>query len=233
MYKVILEYARINRSMKLKFNLILKDNNPKFNMKLIDKFNFNGVDYLKFSPHPYLTLDISSPLNRGESWSSNNMVTLNQQGLFLARRHIRKAVESLKTEDLFLYVNDRLVVNQDIANTVTTKFISGNKHVLLRPVVVYDDDNPLIEYEGICLMINSVDNFCNLTIDEAEFLYYTLDKINLIDLAMNVINTSMMLKSKEVKKVKTERIIEEVKQENIEVKANFNPKKEDNTIPEI
>lgn len=232
MYKTILEYGRINKNMKVKFNLILKDDNPKFRGKLIDKFNLNGVDYLKLSPHPFLTIDISSAMDRGESWSSNKTMTLNQMGVFSAKRAIRESLRALHTEDLFMYVNDKLVINRELANEVTVKFSASNKHILITPVVIYDDDDPTSEYEGLCLMINTVDNFCNLTIEEAEYLYDMLDKINLMQIALNVINTSILLKSTQSKQITIERVISE-KPEIVETTINFNPTKPDSEIPEI
>ena len=51
MYKASVEIARINQDMKLKFNLILKDDDVRYmknnKPKVIDRFNFNGSQYLK------------------------------------------------------------------------------------------------------------------------------------------------------------------------------------------
>lgn len=233
MYKTIIEYAKINKNMKVKFNLVLKDDANKFNNRLLDKFNINGVDYLKINPHPYLTIDISSKMNRGESWSSNNSVTLNQYNIFSAKRCLRKALNNLKTEDLFVYMYDKLVLNRDVANTLDeTKFISSNKHIMIVPSVVYDDEDTSIEYEGLLFMINSVDNYCALTIEESEYLYDILDKINLIELSLQVINSSMMLKNMSSKKLNLGRTITE-EQDEEDVEINFNPHKEANTIPNI
>lgn len=234
MYKCIIEYAKINKGMKLKFNIILKDDKQAYGLKLVDKFNLNGVDYLKINPHPYLTIDISSNNSKGENWSSNKTITLNQQGVFMAKRRLREVIDSMGTEDLFVYVRDRLCVDKDIANELTTKFVTSNKHVLLRPVVVYDDDDPTIEYEGICLMINTVDNYCNMTLDEAEYLYDLLDRINLTETALSVINTSVLLKTMHTKKIESQpKTFVENKKEDESIDVNFSTEKADDSLPEI
>ena len=62
MYKATIDLLNINKSFKVKFSVIITndiDPKTKFATKVVNKFKFNGNDYLKISPHPYLTIDIS------------------------------------------------------------------------------------------------------------------------------------------------------------------------------
>lgn len=234
MYKVLLEYEKINKNMKLKFGLILSDGDKKFNNKVLDKFTIDGADYLKVSPHPFLTIDISTREDKGGNWSSNRSVTLTTLGIFILKKKLKKALESLATEDLFMYYDNKLMLNKDLAVESTVKTKLGNKYVMIQPIVVPDEENPAIEYEGLCFMINSVDNFNLMTIDEAEFLLDRLENVDLMNLALTVINTAMLMKAKTSVKldVKSNKLItEEASKENVEV--NFTNKKEESTIPNI
>ena len=234
MYKVLLDYERISKNMKLKFGLILSDEGNKFNNKVIDKFNIDGTDYLKISPHPFLTIDIATREDKRDNWSSNRSISLTRVGMFMMKKKLREALDNLTTEDLFSYYDNKLTLNKDLAAQTTVKFKANNKYVMIQPIVVPDEENPGIEYEGLCFMINSVENFNLMTIDEVEFLLDILDHTDLLNLALTVINTAMLMKSKtsaklDLKSVKL--IAEEKSKEKVEL--NFTNKKDDTTIPKI
>lgn len=234
MYKVLLDYERINKNMKLKFGLILSADGNKFNSKVIDKFNIDGTDYLKLSPHPFITIDISTREDKRESWSSSKSVSLTRVGIFIMKKKIREALESMTKEDLFMYYDEKLTLNKELAMESTVKFRTNNKYVMIRPIVVPDEENPAIEYEGLCFMINSVENYNLMTIDEVEFLLDILDNIDLMNLALTVVNTAMLMKTKSTVKldIKSNKLITE-ETGNEKVELNFTNKKDENTIPNI
>ena len=61
MNKASIEIARINKTLKVNFGLILQSEteikNPSFG-KLINKFNYLGNSFLKVTPRPLDTIDI-------------------------------------------------------------------------------------------------------------------------------------------------------------------------------
>ena len=234
MYKVIMDYEKINKNMKIKFGLILSDSDKKFNTKVLDKFNIDGTDYLKISPHPFLTIDIATKDDKKGNWSSNKSVSLTRIGLFIMKRRLRESIRNLMTDDLYEYYNGKLTLNKNMARDLTLKFRVNNKYVMIQPIVVPDEEDPNVEYEGLCIMINSVDNYNLVTVEEAEFLYDVLDKVDLTGLALQVINTAMLMKNRESIKleIKSNRLItEEVSKENVGI--NFTNKKEEESIPNI
>lgn len=236
MYKVLMDYEKINKNMKLKFGLILSDADSKYNTKLIDKFSIDGADYLKLAPHPFLTIDIATKDDKKENWSSNRSVALTRIGIFTMKRRLREALDSLLTDDLFMYYDDKLILNKELAQSLTVKFKANNKYVMIRPIVVPDEENGSVEYEGLCFMINKVESFNLMTIEEAEFLLDTLETIDLMALALNAINIAMQMKGKEAVKldIKSNKlIVEEDKKEEETININFTDKKDENTIPDI
>ena len=55
MYKASIELARINKSLKLKFGLIIESESEKKNyQKIVSKFNYAGNDYLRINPKPFV-----------------------------------------------------------------------------------------------------------------------------------------------------------------------------------
>jgi hypothetical protein len=205
MYKTIIELGKINNGMKLKFGLVIRDDTPKANMKfqpkLIDKFVLGGGEYLKITPHPYLVIDISGSADKGETWNNNKSITLGDYGIFIMLGGLQEALKNIRNPDMFKYMNNHLMVNKELAKRLTVSRFISNKKVILTPVVVYDENNAEIEYEGFAFMIDTMDNFCMLTLEEAEFLMYKLRTTNLIGLSLQVIQTVVAVNKTEAKKI--------------------------------
>ena len=240
MYKASVEIARINQDMKLKFNLILKDDDVKYmknnKPKVIDKFNYNGSQYLKINPIQYVTVDISKTADRGDAWNSNMQVNLNKVGLFKLRRRLKEMIDSFQIKDLYFIKNKKLHINPQISSKYRQSFISCNKTIFMTHAVIQDKENQEIEYEGICFMINSVDNFCCLTYEELEYFYYELSQINMHNLGLFVIMTDLLLSNQTTynspRELVIPKVMEEVKvDEVVEKSAPLN--KPPNTIPDI
>ena len=234
MYKAIYEYQKIAKSMRLKVSLTLKydkTSNNSFNNKLVDKFKIEGNDYLKLTPYPLLIIDIVDKRSDSD-WSPNDSVSLNQYGIFIVKRALKKMLENMKTEDLFVYMDESLVLNKSIAEDAIEKFVVSNKHIMLSPVVVTDDNE---EYEGISFMINSYSNYALLTYEETEFLYDILCNTNLGVLAIELMNISMNLKTQHTREIKIEKkpITEDDSDSDINQSSNFNNTKQESAIPDI
>ena len=122
MYKATIEIGRVNKMMKIKFGLIIKsDDVGKFKAThVVSKFNYIGNEYLRLNPNPYIILDISSYMNKGEGWSTNQTVTLNRYYLFRFLQGLRKLITDFKNcKNLFYYQNNELKVDNSVANYIT------------------------------------------------------------------------------------------------------------------
>lgn len=204
MYKATIEIGRINKSLKLKFGLIINSETEKQSYnKLVNKFSYMGNTYLKITPRPFVTLDISSKNDDG--WNSNQMVNLNKLGLFSFTRLISQLIKEFREiKDLFYYENNKLILNNEQAKKITKNMISSNKYIRVQPCVVPDDEIEGKRYEGCIFCINTYDNFCYMTFSEMEYLYYELSHINMLELSMNLLNTVKSLQNEESKDLKIE-----------------------------
>ena len=192
MYKASIEIARINRSMKLKFGLMISsEEDIKFPAnKLINKFTYYGNQYFRFNPKPFIILDISSAFTKTEGWSSNSSVSLNRYGLFRFIQGLRKFIQAFKDEkNLFYYRGTTLYVNYDLIEKVSMRIsMPSGKLILLKPCVVLDNEgNHDIFYEGCIFCINSMDNYCYLTFNEMEYLLYELSKVDMTVLSCQIV----------------------------------------------
>lgn len=194
MYKCNMELARINRYMKLKFNLVLIDDKEgvggnKNATKVIDVFKLKGNDYLRLNPKPYITIDISGGSDKSDGYNANTLVNLTSVSLFNLMEAIKRMLAGFKIKDLYYIKDNKLVVNKKVSIPNSQLVRTPNKAIKLQHVVVYDGANREVEYEGIVFMINSPDNYCTLSYSELKYLYYELTKINLNELALGAINT--------------------------------------------
>ena len=55
-----MDLGNVNKCMKVKFSLILKSDNELPMNKLVSKFKMQGNEYIKFNPHPFVTIEITN-----------------------------------------------------------------------------------------------------------------------------------------------------------------------------
>lgn len=237
MYKCYIDMGKINKYMRIKFNIIVEDDigTNKFanKTKCIDKFSYAGSKYLKLSPRPYITIDICESKDKNDSWNSNLQVNLNKFVLFDLLRKLRSMINKFKIKDMFFIKNNHLHVNTESANSNCEFVKTPNKIIKLLHCVVKDEDNIELEYEGICFMINSIDNYCFLTYTELEYLYYELSKINMTELSMQLLNAYLITEKHKIRnrELEIDKSISEIKDE--EPNTTLPKLKKANEIPEI
>lgn len=239
MYKATIELAKINRMMKLKFGLIIRsDNEIKYpSTKLVNKFTYYGNDYIKISPNPFVVIDISSSMNSGEGYNTNQSVSLNRYYLFRFIQGLRKILTNfIECKNLFYYKENQLVVNDDLANKIMiTVHTQTTKTIRMRPCVVPDEENQEMVYEGCIFYINSMDNFAYVTYTEMEYLLWELSHINMNELSMQVINTVKLFENQSSKDLKAQPSLEKENPMEVEMvsPSSFTIVKQNDTIPKI
>lgn len=240
MYKGTVEICKVNKYMRLKYNLILKDDdlakirtNQYTKQDLIKVFIIGGNQYLKISPIEYITVDISRTSDKNDAWNSNLQINLNRYGVFEWKEKISKMIEEFQTTELYFKRESKLYVNTQLANQYMKSVNTpSGKTLAMIHVAIPDDENIEIFSEGIVFMINSIDNFCYITYQELTYLYYELCNINMSTLALMIMMTELLtgnqLKATHVEGVKT--ITESVPEEKMETYTKIQKPSE---IPDI
>lgn len=202
MYKASIDLGRINPTMKLKFGLVLRDDNDsmyykqlgKRKPKIVDKFSYNGNEYLNIYPSPFLTIDISaSSDDKGAGWNPYSIVNITKDRLFLFSEQLKRMIDHFKEPDLFYLQHKTLYVNKQLSEDYKQSFSTYSKTVIMQHAVIMEPENPSQQYEGILFMINSPDNFCCLTYDELTHLYYEVSHTDLSVLSMQVLNMQALI----------------------------------------
>lgn len=236
MYKATIDLFKVHSSFKVKFSLILKDDNPDKFSQMINKFNFSGNDYLKITPYPFVNIDITSKMDKNEGWSSNRTFNLNRRELYIFIGKLHQLHSIFINEKSLFYYDEKhiLQVNKELAYKSRQYVVCGNKTILMQPCVVENEDNHEL-YEGIFLSINSIDYFTYLTYGDISYLLYELKNINMSDLTMQLINLHYLteeMESKQLKKPEVKPIEENQNNEIIDIKTRIKIEDE-NVIPEI
>ena len=186
MTKASIEISRINAQIKVKFALIIDDPLDQNNQnKMIKTFSRSGNDYIIFSPHPFVTIDIggSSKNKNNADWDPYNSINITQQYLHFLISALKDVLSQFTIENLFFYDKGKLILNKDVSRKILKKIIINNKYLIISPIVVYDDASQS-DFEGIALMINDVSHYATMTVQEAEYLLSVLEHINMPELAM-------------------------------------------------
>lgn len=205
MYKIILDLGPINKMMKLKFNLMIEHENQvkqainRQDTRTISSFMMGGTEYLKLTPFPYVSIDISKTSDRGDKWNPNLTANLNSAGMFIMQKKLKQILSGFQVKNLFYKQDGRLYVNQSVASQMVEYIRLPNKTLKVMYAVVKDEENQEIEYEGVVLMINTSDNYCFLTYDELEYLIYALSKVDIHVLSLQAIQLYMMKLSSNIK----------------------------------
>lgn len=201
MYKAHIDLGRVNSQISVKFNMILEDPDDKTRVRLVNKFAMKGNTYLAITPHPWISIDISGRRRRSDDeYDPNNNVSLTRPYVINVCRMIERAIASMATEDLFFYRNNELCINKELAGQkcLFKTTIKNSKYIAMCPVVINDGQD---QYEGLGLLINTTANFATMTLDEAEYLLDLLRSVDMYTLSMQVINSAMLLKDVETRKI--------------------------------
>ena len=234
MYKVSIELFKVHKSCKVKFGLVVRDDVPNNYSQMISKFSFGGNDYMNITPHPFVTIDIRSKMDKKDEWNTNMFFNMNRRELYIMVLRLTRLYNSFVNEkELFFYdENNILKVHPEKADKHKEIVVCGNKTIWIQACVVESEEDKQL-YEGVFMSINSVDFFTYLTYSELGYLIYELRHINMSALTMEVINTVYLTEEIEKKELKKKpAMIEQKEEEIVDTKTRVRIE-EPNTIPEI
>lgn len=191
LYRLSLFLGYPCRYLKLQFSVVFRNDMGK---EASSTFNVGGNDYLRVAPHPYITMDFVSDVDRNEIWSRNKQFRLDRFGKFQFVKRGKELLECFKTnENLFLYEGEKLIVNKEISKKCRKFITTPFQTLMMFPTVVTDIESNK-EFEGVCMMINGVDNYSMLTYEEFEFLVDQLERFDMDATALNLIIYERMMR---------------------------------------
>lgn len=213
MTKATIELFKVTKTCSIKFSLILDNKDQKYNQKIISRFVMDGNEYFKFTPFPFLTIDISTREDKNLGWNTNRIVNINRKELFFVCQKLKRFLSSFSSvKNLFYYDEYKnLLVNKQEAMRVREIVVCGQKTLMFQPCVVENEEDHQL-YEGAFMFINTMDFYTYFTYTELEYLLYELQKIDFNSLSMQLISAVFIFsetEKKEIEKKKSPPVTEE------------------------
>lgn len=192
--------ARIGENLKVSFCVITNVNQTlavkgkTIVTSTITKRSPNKVNnYYDVNLHPFIDLDFNDYSDKlenrlsGVSISGQCKISLNKYNLFLFLNMIKKLERDfIINKDLYFYSNNKLILNNDVAKTVSVDTVLSNKRLMMGPAVITVGGGEK-EHEGIYFALNDLSNYTYLTYTELGYLRYVLDNIDMDLMAINLI----------------------------------------------
>lgn len=183
MYKVSLGIGAVNFNMKLAVSTMISNEGPsvmaKYQESTIRNFRWNGNEYLKLMPHPFVTIDISKPDDKGENYNANSIVNVNVRQKFTLVQALENMIEGFQVKDLFYLKDGKLYVKPTVGEELSEIVPLQHKTVKMYHAVVPSMPGGECDTEGIIFMINSADNFAYLTYEDTCFLHDILSRMDM------------------------------------------------------
>ena len=130
-HKVTLNLFDVHPYFKVNFTIYLdyidKQDGTKFNFPVINKFMFDGNEYLKVTPRGYICIDITSKLDRGESYNRNRFFAMDSKSLFYFISALENLIRIFRDRNIHLYTIDgdtgELILNKELATTAWNEIL--------------------------------------------------------------------------------------------------------------
>ena len=149
----------------------------------------DGVKYTNLNMGPVIGLSMVKPRETDENgnsvntpWNPNDHLTLTKFNLPIMYEELHGIKNDMKKPELYTYHGKRLELNETLAEEIRRVFMIGTTTVELSAVVIVQPDESRVE--GIKMKFNNEQSTVLLTLNELTSLVYTLDHVNIDDLAM-------------------------------------------------
>ena len=117
------------------------------------------------------------------------MIGIGNIGIVIGK--LKKVRSSIYKHEIFALKNNTVIAYDDMVKKYTEQVKTPriNQALLIRPSVVYDEDET--SYEGVTIYVNNTANIIQLSIDEFDNLIYVLDKFDIFNSTQLMLNYYM------------------------------------------
>ena len=186
----------------IKYKLLTIPNKIQVDLKIITddsggplstEFVSTTKDFISLNLYPLVTISIVRPYEIDESgvkrrapWNQNDSLPLTRYTLPIFLKEFLDLKKDLEIQELYTYIENRLELNDVVAEKIVRKFKVGNNSVELAPVVISLIDDSRVE--GIKLKINNEESTVLLTLNDIESLSYVLKSTQFDQLVLTLYN---------------------------------------------
>lgn len=185
--KLFMDYPFIHPDISIRIRLrLLRTEKNKFG-HMVDRPTAQvvrnlGEPYVNLSPNFSVCFNLKDETGR---FNSQTSLSLSSIGVMLLKDMVFDMVKNMKTRNLYYYAKGELLLNKDVAFSLSRKCPINNRMVTMEYVVVKgrvfgtDNENSVImpSYEGFRIMIAGISTVADVTYDEGRLLYEALDNL--------------------------------------------------------
>lgn len=182
---------QVNNNMTLKFHCRLTKEVNGMIKNFHNFFSYGDSTYLSLEHFAYVTLDIKQELT---AWSKDQTIMINSRNIHQLIQGLKCMINICKGNDKIYYYTTRsdgtdkiTVLDETIKEHNLQLRLLGDDmpRILLHPST--KEDTYGTYHEAIRIYLNRTTIFTDITIDEAESLYYNLLKIDFFQYGMSMI----------------------------------------------
>lgn len=189
------DYGKVTEYIKVRLSVIVEEpkdlavkKGPK--IKVVDRSLFGGAEYFRVSPHPFITIDISSMRDKSDDARNPALrVNINRMYKHIFTAKLKKFM-SYYTENvgLFYYdTNGKLKIENQKSFIEELKLQNGHTLRLMPMVVLVDPEVGDETCEGALFMIDSPDTSCTMTFTELEGFYNMMSNMDMDSMVMSLL----------------------------------------------
>jgi hypothetical protein len=179
----------ITGKLNINLRLALDDQSERFSSGVRISTNQTGDEYINVNLYPMLSLIIHREnivvegVSQRAPFNRDDMITLSRSTIPIFIHNFDRLLKEFETPELYKYIEDRLELNDKLAEAYRKRFMVGPSIVELVPVIIDDGDSKM---EGIRMKFNVEDSTVVLTMNEAIRLSYTIKNLNIDALALQI-----------------------------------------------
>lgn len=181
----------IPKKMMVELRMTVDTARTRFSPNGENTTEVNGDIYTSLSLFPLVCLSITRPAEFDENgqrqrppFNPNDSLGLTRYQLPIFISELDRIAENMKVPELYSYVNQRLTVNEELADRYRRVFAIGNVTVEMLPVVISQPDETKVE--GIKLKFNNEGSTVPLTLNDIESLLFTLEHLDVDVIALQL-----------------------------------------------
>lgn len=190
------DYGKVTENIKVRLSVIVEEpkdlaikKGPK--IKVVDRSLYAGAEYFRVSPHPFITIDISSTRDKSDDARNPSLrVNINRMYKHIFAAMLKRFV-SYYTENvgLFYYDEKGKLRLEDQKSFVEEVKLQNNNTIRLMPMVVYTDPEVgETACEGAFFMINSPDTSCTMTFTELDGFCNMMSNLDMDSMAIQLLS---------------------------------------------
>ena len=190
--KIQYDLGKVGKSISLKLCVYAEEvpigNRIPNKSYTIEKIRFKGLDTIKYSPRPFITLSIDDYDNDLKVRNSqSSYVNLNRISIFNLIYGIRRFIKNYVDMPIYKYYNNRLILDSDMMDKAKVNIPVNNGNITLMPTISTSSDNPDIEVEAIEFIINNNPVSATMNISELKYLLWRLEHTDIETIAATLL----------------------------------------------